>query len=309
MDTTKHLPRDVFMYLLVFVTLIIVSVNVGTLLFQFVNLGVPDVVVDPYRPIESYKDTIRWSVAMLIIVFPVFVWAMRFLARDIVANPEKRDLKIRRWVLYLTLFAAGAVLVGDLVALVYSFLQGELTMRFVLKIAAILLVAGTAFTYFLNELREKPRRYKPFALVAVIVIAAVIITGLVVAGLPQSKRLLRLDDQRAVDLSSVHNQVLTFWKAKSRLPKDTAEIQSADVYGAWKMPTDPTTGESYEYRVISAKTFELCAVFQVDTSKQYTSAAAPREIWAPTAADYTQHGVGRFCFERTIDPDFLKTPQ
>lgn len=309
MDTSKHLPRDVFLYLLVFVTLCIVSVNVGTLLFQFVNLYVPDIVADPYMPVAAYNNAIRWSVAMLVIVFPVFVWAMRFLKRDIAANQEKRDLKIRRWILYLALFAAGAVLIGDLVALVYGFLQGELTARFILKAVSILAIAGAVFTYFLNELRERAKPYRIFSWSVLVLIAASIVIGIAVAGLPQSQRLVRLDERRSSDLSAIHNQILEYWRAKTRLPKNMTEIQSADIFGSWEAPKDPLTNDPYEYRVLGEKKFELCAVFQTDattSAARYTGETVPAPVGGVSGGDFTKHGVGRTCFERQIDPDFLK---
>jgi hypothetical protein len=281
-----------------------VSVNVGTLLFQFVNIYVPDVVVDPYLPLEAFKSTIRWSVAMLVIVFPVFVWAMRFLKRDMTINPEKRDLKIRRWILYLLLFAAGAVLIGDLVALIYSFLQGELTTRFLLKIGVILAIAGSVFTYFLNELRDVARSFSVFSWSAIVLVIGIIVGGFVVAGLPQSQRLVRLDERRSSDLTMIHSQILEYWRAKTRLPQNMAEIQSVDVFGSWKVPVDPATNNPYEYKILGEKKFELCAVFQtqgVDTMAQRNSV-----VPIYMSGDFTQHSVGRTCFERHIDPDFLK---
>src|SRR6266498_490569 len=156
MDTSnKNLPRDVFLYLLAIVALGMTAVNFGTLLFQFINIYVLDVISSDLRYQSAYYSSIRWAVSTLIIVFPVFLWVSRFLKRDIDRNPEKRELKIRKWLLYLTLFVAGVVIIGDLVALVYNYLQGELTLRFFLKVISILFIASSIFYYYLNELREK----------------------------------------------------------------------------------------------------------------------------------------------------------
>jgi hypothetical protein len=54
----------------------------------------------------------------------------------------------------LTLFVAGVFLVGDAATLVYNTLGGELTIRFVLKIATIAVIAGGIFTFFLSEIAE-----------------------------------------------------------------------------------------------------------------------------------------------------------
>ena len=45
-------------------------------------------------------------------------------------------------------------LIGDVLSLVYSALGGELTTRFVLKVAIVGLIAGTIFWYYLSDLRR-----------------------------------------------------------------------------------------------------------------------------------------------------------
>ena len=123
----RQLPRDVFLHLLMIVVLAMTAIYLGVLLFQFINIYIADVASDACL-YSSCQDAVRMAVAFLIIVFPVLVWVTRFLSRDVAANPAKRDLWIRRWLLYLTLFVAGLIVIGDLIALVNGYLQGELTL-------------------------------------------------------------------------------------------------------------------------------------------------------------------------------------
>jgi hypothetical protein len=51
------------------------------------------------------------------------------------------------------LFIAACVLIGDVVTLVYNVLTGEVTLRIVLKILTVAVIAGTVFGYYLSELR------------------------------------------------------------------------------------------------------------------------------------------------------------
>ena len=46
------------------------------------------------------------------------------------------------------------MLIGDVTTLVYNALGGELTIRFLLKIVTVALIAGTAFVYYLRDLRR-----------------------------------------------------------------------------------------------------------------------------------------------------------
>ena len=59
----------------------------------------------------------------------------------------------RRQLTYLTLFLAASILIGDLISVVYNFLGGEITIRFLLKVLTVALISGGVFAYYLVELR------------------------------------------------------------------------------------------------------------------------------------------------------------
>jgi hypothetical protein len=143
--------REAFLYLLLFTTLYVVAFNLGRLIFQLINRMLPD----PASLSENLyiRESIRWSVSSLIVSFPVFLYTARLTSRTIQADRNQRASPVRRWLTYLTLFVAACVLIGDFMSLVYSFLGGELTMRFVLKVLTVGAIAGTLFGYYLGELR------------------------------------------------------------------------------------------------------------------------------------------------------------
>lgn len=149
----KASPKDVFLHLFSMVTLYGSAISLITLLFQYVNLAVPDALEQQYYYSGAYQ-TIRFAVASLIVLFPAYVWVTWFLNKMYEKEPDKRNLRIRKWLIYLTLFIAGLVILGDFVSLIYSFLGGEVTMRFVLKIGAVLLVAGAIFWYYFWDLKK-----------------------------------------------------------------------------------------------------------------------------------------------------------
>ncbi len=147
--------REAFFYLLLFLTLYVSAIGLGTLWFQFINRWLPD-------PASRFSgdpslDIIRRAAASLIITFPIFLSVSRILAQAVKNDPEKRASKIRKWLTYLTLFLAAGVIIGDLIALVTNFLSGELTLRFILKIVVVLLIAGTIFGYYLRDLRQEEK--------------------------------------------------------------------------------------------------------------------------------------------------------
>lgn len=144
--------RDAFVYLLLFTTLYISAFNLGRLLFQFIELAFP-AATDPEGYELMARENIRWAVASLVIAFPVFLFMSRRVSQTASRDPIERDSGVRKWLTYLTLFIAAGVIIGDLIALVYSFLSGELTVRFLLKVLTIGLIAGAIFGYYLRDVR------------------------------------------------------------------------------------------------------------------------------------------------------------
>jgi hypothetical protein len=146
-------PREAFLYLVLFATLYLSAYHLGSLLFDFINRAFPDA-VDPGSA-RHVAQSMRWSVASLVIAFPVFLFVARHLGKDVARNPIKRLSAVRRWLTYLTLFVAATVLIGDLITLVYNLLGGELSVRFVLKVLVVGLIAGAIFGYYLRDLRRE----------------------------------------------------------------------------------------------------------------------------------------------------------
>lgn len=289
--------RDVFMYFLVVIVLAVSAANLGTLLFQYVNLYVPD--PTEMVCVGSYcQDAIRWSLASIIVVFSVLMWAWRFLQRDVAAHPEKGNARIRRWLLYLTLFVAGGFLIGDAIALIFGWLQGNLTTQFALKVLVVLYIAATIFYYFLKALhsRMQPRLAKIVGWVAVGVVIASVVVGFLASGSPFSARLERLDERRINDLQVIQGQVVSYWQSKGMIPTTLNDLQ--DPISGFIAPLDPQTKESYGYIRKGERAFELCATF---VTKGAAAGSAVPAVYDVSNASWS-HGVGRVCFERTIDP-------
>jgi len=144
--------REAFQYLVLFASLYFSAYHLGSLLFDLVNRALPDPAMQPNY---IFGDSMRFSVAALLIAFPVFAFMSRKLAIEVARHPIKRLSPVRRWLTYLTLFVAATVLVGDMTALVYNVLGGETTLRFVAKVAIVAVIAGGVFYYYMHDLRRE----------------------------------------------------------------------------------------------------------------------------------------------------------
>lgn len=145
--------KDAFLYILSFGTLGTWVGALGSFVFTLLDKYFPDVVVGQYLYSQSYN--VSTQLASIIVAFPIYLFTMRLITRDVVRNPEKYDSPVRKWLTYIALLLAAGAVIGDLVTFLAYFLRGELTVRFVLKVLAVLALAGGVFWYYLLTLRPR----------------------------------------------------------------------------------------------------------------------------------------------------------
>lgn len=285
--------REAFLYLVLFVTLYVAAWHLGSLLFDLINRAFPDP-ADPSYLRDRMGDSMRWSVASVITAFPVFLFVARHLGKELARNPVKRLSAVRRWLTYLTLFIAVAVLIGDVIALVYKLLGGEFTSRFGLKVLVAAVIAGTTFGYYLNDLRgeerEEPGAATPassvgrwLAIAASVAMLVTVAAAILATGTPSERRQVKLDDRRVQDLRQLSEAIDAHFKEHGELPASLEVVRSKP--GNRLSVADPATGALYGYAPASGRRYRLCAVFVTDTG---VTGAESDSDW--------QHGLGQQCF-------------
>ena len=291
------------MHVAILVTLYTAVISLITLLVQTINVAFPDTLEYQYA-YTGYTSGMRFAVASLIIVFPVFIFLSWWNHRAIARAPELAGLGIRKWFSYLTLFLAGATIIGDLIAFLNTFLGGEITTRFVWKVLAVLVVSLFVFVYHLVELRKtvisRPV-YRTFSSLAALLVIAGIVWSFMVMGSPTTQRDLRFDQQRLYDLQNIQQMVVNQWQSAGKLPVALVELE--DSISGWKVPLDPDTKTAYEYQKKGTLAFELCATFTLSSSvaNSQNKMTVPYPVGGGVNENW-DHTTGRVCFERTIDP-------
>jgi uncharacterized membrane protein len=211
-----------------------------------------------------------------------------------------RESKIRKWLIYLTLFIASLVIIGDLVSVINTFLGGEITARFTLKAFSVLLVAAIIFGYYLDDVRrETPTKSaKYFAWISGVIVLVTIVAAFFIVGSPATARLIQYDQQKVSDLQGIQSQIVSYWQNKGSLPATLSALN--DSISGYSVPTDLQTKASYEYNIKDAinLSFELCTIFNRPIPKNVTMPLYPVGIGIGQNWD---HSSGRVCFERTID--------
>lgn len=135
--------RDAFRHGLLFFALLLVTTHLGALVFGLIDRFVPDPIAGADAVFGDGQ--IRWSIAVLLVAWPVWAVMSLNLARDAERDPGQRRSAVGRWLTWGALFIAATTLVGDGIALVAGFLGGDFTPRFLLKAMTVALIAGAIF--------------------------------------------------------------------------------------------------------------------------------------------------------------------
>lgn len=294
-------PKEAFFFLMLFSTLFTAAFALGSVLFDLINLLLPE-------PGETALYTImslRYGIASVVVAFPFFLFMDRVIARENVRNPGQRISSIRRWLTYLTLFVASAAIASDLIALIMRFLEGDVTLRFNLKVLVVAILAGGAFAFYLRDLhRDEVAPPTEFGLtrsarlgVACLIAAVVVVIGIGFwfAGSPMRARLIAQDRQRIRDLASICKRVENYYSNKASLP---ASLEACDINpGTFiDQKTDRITGQPYEYHIKDATHFEIGAAFALPSDKTAGREIAVKGSIPGEESGFWSHGPGRKTF-------------
>ena len=301
-------PKDFFLHLGIAASLYVSAGSLLALLFAVINIKFPDAAMQYgyyYQP--TALEALRFPLSALLVMFPLFLFLSWYVRKEVQREPAKLQLWVRRWFIGLTLFVAGGTLVGDVIALLNTFLGGELTIRFVLKMLTVFVVAGAIFGYYFYDLRRTSRGdtsvNKPLLWAAALLVLASIVLGFISIGSPATQRSLRFDQQRTMHLEQLQWELINFWQTKEKLPAALTEFEN-DLTG-FRVPVDPETGAAYEYALKAPREFELCATFDLATPEQKLPTGGEDSMTRPYpyVDGNWDHEAGRTCFTRTIDPD------
>jgi len=310
-ETTHATAKDFFLYAGWIITLYASIISLLTFVFSCINLLYPPLYFSP-----SFENSgIVTAISVLIVMFPAFIILSKIIYKDIDNNKVKKDIWIRRWSLYLTIFALGLTLAVTVITLINAFLNGDLVANFALKVAATLLVAGGSIIFYIQDSKGvfigKKKVRNIISIIVSVLVALAVISGVIIVGTPGERRAQEFDNQRVSDLASIQSSVLEYWRTQEKLPADMAELK--DPLSYFVEPLDPQTGMQYQYTAIGEYSFELCAEFETKAMSQnqdeFTAgrySATPTYKYDLTNSDW-QHSVGKHCFERTIDPKRFPT--
>lgn len=332
----KSKALDVFVYLGIGISLVVSITNLLQVIFAAVNRKFVDVLNYSYY-VDASQSDVRFAIASLIVFFPIYIGLSWYVARDIQKFLYKQDIAVRKIMIYLALFVTVLTLIGTLVSVIYTYLGGEISVRFGLKAASVFLVALFVFAYYFYSLR---RNYaKPTVVPAIITLfASACVVGAVVwsisiIGTPTEMRAKKIDSTRLSDISRIQQELFNRVQMTDKLPASLSELDNA--FQGYQVPVDPITKESYGYRILqqpviktnyttnrkeltTSAIFELCATFdtvrEIDSRGQAVPTkggvlmsdalySASNYYYEGDQSPFWNHGTGEVCFKRIISAD------
>lgn len=263
--------------------------------------------IDNYWAIESAHSSVRIGIAMVLVFFPTYLLLTRTVNKMRRSEAGGAYLVLTKWLVYLSLLIGGGVLLGDLVAVIMTFLEGEITQRFILKALAVFVVVGAAFYYYILDAKgfwlKNEQKSILFAFGAIVVVLISLGFGFKNIETPSEVRERKLDAQQITDLQQLQWRIQDHAVVNSAVPASLDQLSNGAVTAA------PEDRPAYRYNV-TAEGFELCATFAQPSSDSenfmYQTSVVPEAKMMVKNPDNWQHEAGEVCFKRIVTQDLPK---
>ncbi|MFH0833805.1 MAG: DUF5671 domain-containing protein [Patescibacteria group bacterium] len=284
-DHAKH----AFFYLVAFFALGFTATAIGQVVFQLINKLIVET-TDSYSGTYA-QDILRFAISSLLIAGPIYYLATRKINSALAKKELDPDSSIRKWLTYIAIFVAAAVGIGDLIFTLNSFLNGELTLKFLLKAATIFVIVGGFGWYYLVDLKRsnfsRDAKIKAFGAIFIAVALACLVTAFSLVDSPWRAREIREDSDRISELQQISYAAGDYYAQNSKLPENLDALVADSKIRA-DVLRDPVSDVEYEYQIVDSKDYQLCATFTHSNSdEQYLDPA-----W--------EHDAGHACFAVSI---------
>lgn len=287
-----------FFYLLSLVALVFMSIATGMVIFQVINKSITDVLNQFNNRVSASQ--LKFAVSCLIISTPIFYFVSAQIYKSLFKGDLDKEAGVRKWLTYFILLVSAVVMIGWLIGTVNSFLEGELTLKFVLKALTAVGISAIIFSFYLYDIKREVVKGKKDGIVKIyfwlslVIVAAAFVTSLFFVESPAQARRQKIDQKVLNSFSSIDGAVNNYYDNMKTLPGNLDQLRQEVDYLTENTITNISTGQVYEYKVISEDSYQLCAEFLTSNmdkeSNEYDSYL--KENW--------QHDKGYQCIEKKV---------
>jgi type II secretory pathway pseudopilin PulG len=266
MEKTNNAAKFAFFYMLSLVALLFMSLSGGMIIFQIINKNVIDVLNEFAGRFDP--DQLKFAISALIIASPIYYLTMRQIVRNLFSGELAKESGIRKWLTYFILFVTSVVMLGWFIAVVRSFLDGELTTKFILKALTAISIAALIFTFYFYDIKrpevvnKKSGVVKAYLFGSIALVVIIFIASLFIVESPAETRNRKIDQKILESFSQIDNAISTFYNDEKKLPANLNELTQEFNYITDRDLSDPITKKGFDYKVLDENTYELCAEFR-----------------------------------------------
>jgi hypothetical protein len=283
-----------FLYMFSLVALLFMSLATGQVIFQAINKFITDVALPNANNFNS--DLLKMAISALIISIPIYYLVMRYLSKSLVKGELDKESAIRRWLIYFILFVSSVVMIIWLIVTIGSFLNGELTTKFILKAITAIAISGIIFSYYFYDVKRDDIKAKDKVILIYLIATLVLTIGSLIFSFffvesPTAARARKHDEQVLNQFTELDSAFNTYYTKFNKLPDTLVAGLSETPYLTVDKYKDPASSKPYEYKKTANDSYELCADFQTDNRDVKDQA-----IYA--YADRWPHATGYQCIKQ-----------
>ena len=297
---TNNAAKFAFFYMLSLVALIFMALSTGMIIFQIINKKIVDLAYNFPGMFDS--GVMKFAISAIIIAAPIYYITTWQINKNLQSGELDRDSGIRKWLTYFILFASSVVMLGWLIATVYSFLDGELTTKFILKSLTAMSIAVIVFSYYFYDIkREKVEgvkddvvRYYFIGTLALVIFS--IVSAFFFVESPMETRARKQDNAILEKFDRIDNAVNTYYAENRSMPVNLEELVDAGISKGFLQTEgiqDPLTKEKFIYNLTSSSAYQLCATFKISNKDI-------REVSYNYFKDRWPHDAGYQCLTQKV---------
>lgn len=264
LNENNNSPKYAFYYLLSLFALGFMAVSTGTIIFQIINKNVVDLLASSMTCYEP--GALRSAIAAIIISTPIYYVSSFQINKNLYLGKLKLESGVRKWLTYFILFVSFAAITGYLISIIYNFLDGELTVKFILKTVTALIIAAAVFSYYLYEIKrayavgKKDNALKIYFYASLFAVILSLISGIVFVESPVYARAKKQDDKIVENLDIIKMKIDAYTSEKGIAPKDFDELLKNDLLVQDNI-LNPFNKKEIEYKIEKDAGYKLCAEF------------------------------------------------
>ncbi|MDD5639458.1 MAG: DUF5671 domain-containing protein [Candidatus Pacebacteria bacterium] len=290
---SQNSPKLAFYYSLVLVTLIIGSVSLGTMFFEFVNKFFPLIQNDYYGELSGLK----FAISGVIISFPIFYFMSFLIYKGITKGDFIINSPVRKWLTYFIIFVSAVVMIGSLITLLNNFLDGETTFNFVLKAISVLVISSAIFSFYFCDIKSKALNNKfnmTYFITSLIIVCVALISSFFIIETPSQARDRKIDEKILGNFETISRGLEQYYYENKKLPQNLDELKNQNYnYINSNEFIEESTGKYYAYNIVDEKKYELCATFNSSSINSNNDTSYYSTIW--------KHDKGYQCITKRIE--------